>query len=55
MFPIFGLEKNEFEEFSLKKANVATLAPESKPNVYSEHHCATIATPGVPRAAQALQ
>ena len=31
----FRPEKNEFEEFSLKKANVATVAPESKPNVYS--------------------
>jgi len=37
----FRPEKNEFEEFSLKKANVATVAPESKPNVYSEQHCAT--------------
>ena len=39
--PDFWPEKNEFEEFSLQKANVATLAPESKPNVYSEQHCAT--------------
>jgi len=42
--PDFRPGKKKIEEFSLKKANVATLAPESKPKVYSAvqlQHCAT--------------